>query len=424
MCFIKFFFKRVGDVELNGSFSDARLWREIAHMRVVDTHEHTYPPELVAGKNPSIVDILEGGYVFWAAQPPAKRDDFESLVKNVRKICGSTFYKMCSIAVKEIYGVSVDPPTEDAFIEASRLIREAYEDEGWIRKVFKDKCSIDNVLWDPYWNIWGESFDPEIFKPVFRINALLFGYDRRVKDHNGNNPYMFEQYLNLRVETFEDYLNLVDKVLEEAKRRGYVALKSALAYDRPILFEEADESEARIIFNKRGFGLTSKEIRIFQDFILHYILKKADELDFPVQFHTGLALIEGSSPMNIVNLLRKYSGVNFILFHGGYPWVREAAALALSFKNAYIDFCWLPIISPSACRLLLREVIELGLSSKAMWGGDCWVAEATYGALKIFKNILSEVLQEMVNKNYLKTEEALEIASRILSENALHLFNL
>ena len=165
-------------------------------------------------------------------------------------------------------------------------------------------------------------------------------------------------------------------------------------------------------------------IRLFQDYMLHYILKGAKDLDFPIRFHTGLARIDGSNPMNLVNLISKYSDVTFILFHGGYPWIRETAAISLSFPNAYVDLCWLPIISPSAYRLLLRELIELGLSSKIMWGGDCWVAEATYGALKIFKNILSEVLGEMANKNYLSTDEALEIASKILSENATRIFNL
>ncbi|MEM3546613.1 MAG: amidohydrolase family protein [Candidatus Bathyarchaeia archaeon] len=396
----------------------------IANMHVVDTHEHTYPQELVASRNPSIVDIFEGAYIFWTAKPPAKRNDLKSLVESVREISGSTFYKACSIAIKDIYGVDIDPPTEEAFIEASNLIREAYKSKYWTRRIFKESSLIDGVLWDPYWDIWGESFDPELFKPVFRINSLLFGYRRDVRDHNGNSPYVFEKYLNLKVETFEDYMNLVDKVLEEAKKRGYVALKSALAYDRPILFEEVEEDEARRVFNKRDLGLTSRDVKLFQDFIFHHILSKASELDFPIQFHTGLAIIEGSNPMNLVNVIRKYSNVDFILFHGGYPWIRETAAIAVSFRNVYIDFCWLPIISPSACRLLLREVIELGLSSRVMWGGDCWVAEATYGALKVFKSLISEVLCEMVDRGYLKLDEALEIAFRVLSENARRIFNI
>lgn len=399
-----------------------KISEAIADMHVIDTHEHTYPEELMVRRNPSIVDIFEGAYIFWITKPPVRKDDFKNLVENVREISGSAFYKACSIAIKGIYGVDIDPPTEEAFKEASDLISEAYKGRSWIRRVFKEYCLIDRALWDPYWDIWRESFDPELFKPVLRINSLLFGYRRDARDHNGNSPYVFEEFLNLKVETFEDYMHLVDRVLEEAKKRGYIALKSALAYDRPILFEEVEESKAREVFNRRGLGLTSKDIKMFQDFILHYILNKAGELGFPVQFHTGLALIEGSNPINLVNLIRKYDNVNFILFHGGYPWIRETAAIAMSFRNVYVDLCWLPIISPSACRLLIREVIELGLSSRTMWGGDCWVAEATYGALKLFKNILSEVLYGMVDEGYLRIDEALEIASRILNENARQVF--
>ncbi len=259
-----------------------KISETIADIHVIDTHEHTYPQELIASRNPSIVDIFEGSYIFWIAKPPAKRDDFKSLVKNVREISGSAFYKACSIAIKDIYGVNVDPPSEEAFIEASNLIRDAYKSGDWTRRVFRERALIDKALWDPYWDIWRESFDPELFKPVFRINSLLFGYRRGAVDHNGNSPYVFEEYLNLKVEKFDDYMNLIDRVLEEARKRGYVALKSALAYDRPILFEEVGEDEARRVFDKKGLGLNSRDVRLFQDFILHYILSKASELGFPV----------------------------------------------------------------------------------------------------------------------------------------------
>ena len=59
-----------------------------------------------------------------------------------------------------------------------------------------------------------------------------------------------------------------------------------------------------------------------------------------------------------------------------------------------------------------------------MWGGDCWVAEATYGALKMFKSVLSDVLKDMVEKDYRAFDEALDIASKILRWNAVELFNL
>ncbi|MBO3804123.1 MAG: amidohydrolase [Candidatus Brockarchaeota archaeon] len=396
---------------------------KIAGLHVIDTHEHTYPHELIASKGPSIFDILEGSYVFWESGPTAK-GDYGALVKNLRKISGSSFYKSCSIAVRDLYGVDIDPPTACALEKASEIARDAYRDRDWILKVFKEKALIDKALLDPYWNVWGGGFDERLFSPVFRINMLLFGYSRDAKDHNGNNPYALESYLDTKVESFEDYLDLVDRSLEEAKRRKYVAVKSALAYDRPIVFEDVDASVAKGVFEKKGSGLTAREVKLFGDFILNRILIKAGELGLPVQFHTGLALIEGSSPMNLVGLLRKHANVDFVFFHGGYPWIRETAALAFTFPNLYLDLCWLPIISPSACKVALREIIELGLSSRTMWGGDCWVAEATYGALKVFKKLLSEVLQGMVFDGYLKPEEALDIASGILMENAARFFKI
>jgi predicted TIM-barrel fold metal-dependent hydrolase len=153
-------------------------------------------------------------------------------------------------------------------------------------------------------------------------------------------------------------------------------------------------------------------------------MRKAGEMDLPVQVHTGLAIIEGSNPMNLAGILRKYTDVDFVLFHGGYPWMGEATALAFSFPNVHLDLCWLPIISPSACGLMLREAIELGLSNRIMWGGDCWMAESTYGALRAFKGVLSKVLGKMVSDDYLERDEALDVASRILRGNAARIFGI
>jgi len=395
---------------------------KISEMHVIDTHEHTFPHELIVSRDPSIVDILEGSYVFWIAKAP-KRDDFEGIAKSVREISGSAFYKACSLAIKEIHGVDIDPPTAEALREASGKIQEAYRDRNWITRIIREMALIDRALLDPYWDVWGGGFSPELFSPVFRINMLLFGYNRGAKDHNGNSPYLLEKYLNLRVETFDDYMELIDRALDASKKRGYVALKSALAYDRPILFREVDVGAAKRIFEK-GDELNPDDIGLFGDYVLRRILDKAVELELPVQFHTGLALIEGSNPMNLVNLLRKYIGINFTFFHGGYPWIRETAALAFTFPNLHLDLCWLPIISPSACKRLLREAIELGLSNRIMWGGDCWVAEATYGALRIFRDLLSETLGEMIDDRYLERDEAVEIASKILNGNASRVFNL
>ena len=405
----------------------SKIFDEILQLHVIDTHEHIYPPDIITQKRPSIVDILEGSYFFWIAKPLEKKNDYNLLIDRIREVNGSAFFKACSLAIRDLYGISIDPPSIESLKEASKRIREAYKDPDWIKRILKDKALIDKAIWDPCWDILREPFDRSLFTLALRIDPFLIGYSRDVTDRDGNTPYIFEERLNIRVEKFDDYLTLIDKVIEEGRKKKCVCIKCASAYDRSIAFDIIGERLARQIFRKsfeKGEPLDAKEIKFFGDFIMNYILSKVRNLDVPVQIHTGLAKVEGSNPINLVNMLRKYNDITFILLHGGYPWIREFAILGFSFPNVYLDLCWLPIISPSACKTLLKELIELGLTAKITWGGDCFVAEGTYGSLKMFKRILSEVLIDFIENGYLSYEQAIEIAFKILYENALNLFKL
>jgi len=59
--------------------------------------------------------------------------------------------------------------------------------------------------------------------------------------------------------------------------------------------------------------------------------------------------------------------------------------------------------------MILKELIELGLSGRIMWGGDCWVSERAYGAPKFFKRILAETPGELVERSCLTLENAARI---------------
>jgi len=401
--------------------SEKRLAERIHDLKVVDTHEHLYPfHRLMEKGRPDIYTVLEGSYIDWITDLP--RESLEALASVLLRIAGSGFYTALALSLKDLYGVDVSRPTAEALSDVSEAIGRAYTSGEWMRRVLKERCGIVKALLDPYWMVWGEKFDRELFAPVLRVNMLLFGYSRTAKDHNGNSPYQLADTLGFDIGHFRDYLEFVDAVIERAKREGYVALKSALAYDRPLTFSDPSEEEARRVFEK-GAAATEKEALLFGDFILRRAMAKAYELGLPVQFHTGLGLIEGSNPVNLVNLIRRFPDITFVLFHGGYPWIRETAALALTFRNVYVDLCWLPAISPSACKALLRSLIEVGAISRTMWGGDCWVVEGTYGALMLFKRLLTQVLSGLTSKGFLKPETALEMAEMILRENAERLFH-
>jgi uncharacterized protein len=152
--------------------------------------------------------------------------------------------------------------------------------------------------------------------------------------------------------------------------------------------------------------------------------------DIPVQIHTGIQahngnIIENAKPTHLVNLFQEYPDVKFILFHGGYPYGGEQATLAKSFRNVYLDMCWLYIISPSYSERYLHEWFETVPANKIMaFGGDYANVEGTYSHLLLAKQIVSNVLIDKVKDGYFSENEAVNIAQMIFHDNAVRILNL
>ncbi|NIP40594.1 MAG: hypothetical protein GTN39_03670, partial [Candidatus Aenigmarchaeota archaeon] len=107
-----------------------------------------------------------------------------------------------------------------------------------------------------------------------------------------------------------------------------------------------------------------------------------------------------------------------------YPFASEIGVFANNFSHVYVDACFLPLISPTMTRETLSEWLELIPSNKILWGGDCRSVEMAYGAILYIRELLLEVLSEKIQRTYFDEDEALEIALKILRENAIELYGL
>jgi hypothetical protein len=86
--------------------------------------------------------------------------------------------------------------------------------------------------------------------------------------------------------------------------------------------------------------------------------------------------------------------------------------------------CWLPLISYINFKNALSEWLCYVPAGKFLWGGDCHSAESVYGAVYTVRKGLSEVLAEKIDQGLLDEELALDIARKILHDNAQELFRL
>ena len=242
---------------------------KIHGIRAINTHSHHQRDDFFADM--SLEKLLENSYVSWCGLSPG--EDSASRQAYLDRVRHKSYFVYLMKAVKRLYEIDEDlePYTWDMY---SRAIREANADPAWHKAVLSVMCGYEKVIVDAYWDP-GSCNDDRLFIAAFRIDALMFGYRKDAANHNGNSPY------TLYGEVYDDldsYMRFVDQLIREKVAGGCVALKCALAYDRPIDFEKTGKSSA-----EKAFGSpTPKNVRSFQNYLFHEICSLAAELDVPI----------------------------------------------------------------------------------------------------------------------------------------------
>ena len=127
----------------------------------------------------------------------------------------------------------------------------------------------------------------------------------------------------------------------------------------------------------------------------------------------------------IENLFKDYQKVDFVLFHGGYPYINEVGVLAKYHPNVFLDACWLSDISITGYKKALSEWLEIVPSNKIFaWGGDQMLIEHSYASLLLAKDLIADVLVDKINSGYFNQKVALSVMKKILGQNAINLFKL
>ena len=382
---------------------------------IFSTHEHHQEDEFFADL--SLDKIFLNSYVGWCNVPFDGTSD--SRANFLSKVRHNSYFVWLEKGLQKLYDFD-QKITADNWDELSNRIRYAHQKPDYHIDILRNHCRYEAVVQDTYWNPGSDLGHPELFKPNFRINMLLFGYHEEAIDHNGNNPL---RWYNLKPGSLDDYVDWIHEKIQQQKESGCVALKSALAYDRPIRYEKVSKSEAERAFGKHPKELSDADKLAFGDYIFHKICEFAIEFDLPFQNHTGLGIISGSNPMNLEPVIASYPQIKFVLFHGGYPWCHEVGGLAHNYANVYPDLCWLPLISTTAAITALHEYLEvMQTSDRIAWGGDNWTSEESYGATLAYKHVVARVLAQKVRQGYFDMDEARILTEKLLFKNARSIY--
>ena len=426
-------------VFINASLTEGyeqRIKDYIDTIKIFDTHEHLFNPEML--KSTKFLDfsllLQQNSYdgLISAGMPDSmmKQLYFEPLAPKEKwkiiepywnKSFNTASDRILLLAIKNLYGI--DGLNESTVEILSAKIKNAYGG-NWFNHVLKDLCRIDYIIED------GENVG---------VNYDYIRYSKRFTSWlTVRTKYRIDSLAVMQVEpiyTLEDFVKSMRIAFEDALKKGMVAVKINIAYKRTLNFDKVPAETARKVFRllingNEDSNLSLKEAKPLQDYMVYQLLDLASKYKIPVAFHTGVQAgggntIGNSDPTLLTNLFFEYPEINFVLFHGSYPFGDELSTLAKNFRNVYIDMNWTYAISPAYAGRYLNEWLEVVPVSKIMaFGGDQRCVENTYGNLIIAKQVVSDVLVEKVRNGFLSESEAKTIARMILHDNAIQFYNL
>jgi len=385
------------------------LRRALDEIPIIDTHEHY--GEGFGSPKTTLYDVMRESYVAWTAHDSDLEADPASLARWLEPARYNSYTVSLLRGLTDLYGVDVREREEAAFARLAEELAGAYQEPGWALSVIR-KAGIRHSIVDPLPTPGYVHAEPS-FHLALRSHMLVHGYDRAAADHNGCNPFAYAARLGRSISDFDDYLAWLDFWVSEHRKKGAVAIKSALAYERDISVEPVTHGEAERIFDTGTRD--PKEQKKFGDFILNLLAQKAAEYGLVFQVHAGSALQATSHPWRLMWLFDNNPKTVFDLFHVGYPWVEEALAMASERANVIVDTCWLPIISPSVALRVYHEYAEVAYRADTLlWGGDNWHAEETYAAALTLKDCLAKAVADKVEGGYWTRREGLRYAEGVM----------
>lgn len=413
-----------------------RISQYVDTLRVIDTHEHLFTPEIVNGSNFSDHMMLfqQNGYddLVSASMP---KDLFDKLYNEsispqqkwkliepyYRNTFNTSYIRIILKGISRLYGIQ--ELNEHTVGPLAEQIKNTYSTDRFDR-ILRDSCRIDYVIQDGFYMEgkddyfrYAKKFDNWILaKSTYTIDSIAISQVDPIYSLN-------------------DFEKSLSTAFEKAVADGMTVVKVSLAYSRTLSFDKVGKEAALKVFRRltngdESFKLSFTEAKPLQDYMLYRLVELAGMHNLPVAFHTGLQAGKGnylnnSDPLLLTKLFMNFPDVNFVLYHGSYPFGGELSALAKTFSNVYIDMNWMYSISPSYSERYLNEWIETVPVNKIMaFGGDCMAVENVYSELIAARKIISKVLFDKVIQGYITEQEAMTIARMILHDNAANFYNL
>jgi predicted TIM-barrel fold metal-dependent hydrolase len=224
--------------------------------------------------------------------------------------------------------------------------------------------------------------------------------------------------------------------LDDARGRGYVALKSIAAYRTGLDIREwpSEEAEESFLEYRRAAGPGPARLvhKPLLDTLLHVAFAQAARQEIPLQFHVGYGdadtdLLLGN-PLYLRPIFQRsdYRGMPVVLLHECYPYTRQGGYLAAVYQNVYLDLSYgIPLLGYGEMLSFTRQALGVAPTSKLMYSSDgIGVPELHWISAIDGRRVIGETLGEIVSNGELSLSEAEAVGESVLRGNAKRLYRL
>jgi uncharacterized protein len=213
------------------------------------------------------------------------------------------------------------------------------------------------------------------------------------------------------------------------RQTGVVAVKSVAAYRTGFDLDPARPTDAEVTEAARRW-LAGGTGRLADPVLIRHLLWTAVDLGLPLQLHVGLGdndiRLHRSDPAHLTDWLHLTAGTIPVLLLHCWPYQRQAAYLATTFEQVYLDVgLALHYVGPARARAVLEEALEITPFRKLLYSSDAYgVAEFYHLGALSFRRGLAGLLQDRVDADELALPDALRIAEWAGAHNARRIYRL
>lgn len=244
------------------------------------------------------------------------------------------------------------------------------------------------------------------------------------------------QSLIVETSDFDELVAHYSHELLNLRARGYVALKSIVAYRTGLNIIRWSKDQAIASFQEARAAIQDGKLRIKQkpliDYLLHIAFQHAAEQQLPIQFHTGYGDSDTDmrlgNPLHLRDVLENdaYQGMQVILLHESYPYTQLGAYLAAVYPHVYFDLSYtIPFVDRLEMLAFTRQALGVAPASKLLYSSDgIFLPEMHWAAAIRGRSVLGQVLGEMIENDEIDEEQGYLLARQVLHDTAYTVYRL